>query len=455
MVLPRLETPRTPRVKSLGPEAIEWINGSGILGGARLLPWQEYAIDRSLELNPDGTLRWKTCIWTVARQSGKSWAVRALAWWRIHQAERFGEPQMILHMAQMIDTAVEVWTPAATRAIELHGPKAVKWGRGTEEIILPDRVGRWKLQAASNRAAVGFSLTSAIVDEAWAVDSGIVHNGVEPAMLARREPQLYLVSTAGEASSSLLKDYRAQALADTDGTGDVLLIEWSSPPDAPYDDPITWKWASPWWTPQRKAFLESKIASIPESRFKAQYCNQWQQSINGWIPRSLWTATESTVEPAGRPDTVAVEASAGHERWAAVAAWAGDGDQVIVRSRASVSAADVWAWVEAHRPRRLLIGPSVATTYQRRMRPEIVPGETANRLFDPVNRLVHDRQLLHHPDDADLTDAVGFCVPAVSNRGMYLSVLKATGPIEAAQALVMAVGILLTAKAPRPAVRSA
>jgi hypothetical protein len=453
MVLPRLETPRTPRVKSLGPEAVAWINESGI-NGSPLLPWQEYAITRALELNRDGTLRWKTIIWTVARQSGKSWAVRALAWWRIHQSERFGEPQMILHMAQMIDTAVEVWTPAATHAVEIYGAKAAKWGKGAEEIVLPDRAGRWKVQASSNRAAVGFSLTSAIVDEAWAVDAGIVHNGVEPAMLARREAQLYLVSTAGEASSTLLKDYRAQALADKDGTGDVLLVEWSSPPDAPYDEPATWKWASPWWTKQREQFLTSKLASIPEARFKAQYCNQWQQAINGWIPRSLWTATSSSAEPVGRPDVIAVEASAGHERWAAVAAWSVDG-VITVRTRASISPADVWAWVEAHRPRRLLIGPSVAATYNRRARFEVVTGTDANRLFDSVNRLIHDHRLAHHPDDGDLTDAVGFAVPAVSNHGMYLSVLKSTGPVEAAQALVMAAGTLLAPGATRPSVRSA
>jgi hypothetical protein len=128
---------------------------------------------------------------------------------------------------------------------------------------------------------------------------------------------------------------------------------------------------------------------------------------------------------------------------------------ITVRTRASISPADVWQWVEAYRPHRLLIGPSVAATYNRRARFEMVTGTDTNRLFDSVNRLIHDRQLIHHPADSDLTDAVGFAVPAVSNTGMHLSVLKSTGPVEAAQALVMAAGSLLTPGATRPSVRSA
>ena len=59
-----------------------------------------------------GTLVWPWWIVSTARQVGKSWLLRELLLWRIHQADRFGEPQLVLHTGKDLPVCREVQRPA-------------------------------------------------------------------------------------------------------------------------------------------------------------------------------------------------------------------------------------------------------------------------------------------------------------------------------------------------------
>jgi hypothetical protein len=451
VILPRLETPKTRGVKSLGPEAITWINASGLLGRHALLPWQEYVLHRALELR-DGNLRWATVIVTVARQQGKSVVLRSQSWWRIHQAERFGEPQVLLHTANLAATAREVWRPAALHAMARYGKKAAKFGKGTEEIDLGDLAGRWLVQAASDNTGVGYSLSQVNLDEAWAISEDIFAS-MSPAMSEREQPQAWLVSTAGDSGSNLLRQYREQALQDTKGTGDVLLIEWSAPPEAPYDHPNTWRWASPNWSPRREKFLASQLASISEAAFRVQYLNQWVSSVDGWIPASAWAAAESDLEPEGRPDVTAVEVAPDGSRFAVVSAWA-IGEAIVLRASSTPSSAVLWSTVEGLAPSRLLLPPQLHIHYTGRGRPTMVGSTEMGRHMIGVARAINEGRVLHSHDDHVLTSDVGRAVAVTTEQGMRLSIRKSPGPIEAARAMVWAVGEILRPGVPKPRIRS-
>ena len=109
-VLPRLETAPVGSVRgTAGIEARAWLQAAY---GMQLRAWQAYALDRALEVDESGRLVWSTVIVTVARQSGKSWLSRAMCMWRLHNAERFGEEQTVLHVANRRSTAMEVMRPA-------------------------------------------------------------------------------------------------------------------------------------------------------------------------------------------------------------------------------------------------------------------------------------------------------------------------------------------------------
>ena len=63
-----------------------------------------------------------------------------------------------------------------------------------------------------------------------------------PAMMTKRDAQLWVTSTAGWEGSTYLKrkvDAGRAAVADNLDTG-ICFFEWSADPDAAVDDPATW-----------------------------------------------------------------------------------------------------------------------------------------------------------------------------------------------------------------------
>jgi hypothetical protein len=162
--------------------------------------WQRHALDRALEHDEDGRLVWAVVVLTVGRQSGKSWLSRGGCLWRLHHAHLFGEPQTILHMANKRDTAMEVLRPAGLWALEKYGKGTVRWGNTAAGISLPSG-DRWLIHAANDSAGVGYSCSMVFADEAWKIQRNVIDDAVMPTMSEREQPQLWLVSTAGDSSS--------------------------------------------------------------------------------------------------------------------------------------------------------------------------------------------------------------------------------------------------------------
>lgn len=453
MVRPRFETPRQPGVKSLGPEVVDLVNKSGVLGRWELLPWQIYVLDRALELRDDGSLRWATVVVTVARQQGKSVLLRSLAWWRMQQGQRFDEEQLVISVSNLARTAREIWQPAARVAVAQFGKTAAKYGKGAEEIDLREQgLGRWVLQAADENAGIGYSPTLALIDEAWNVPQGVYDDGLGPALSERNQPQAWLFSTAGDSSSNLLRYYREIALQDRDGSGDVLLLEWSAPEHLPYDNPDTWRWASPHWSDRREAFLKSKLA-IPESKFRTQYCNQWVTAVDGWIPSAKWSASFGDVVKDGVPEVVTVEVSQDGQRFGAVAGWR-VGDQAHIESFVTASTSQLWAKIEEWNPRKLLLVPALHIHFQGN-RPAIMVGSMElQKHMVGVARAIGENRVVHSVDDHLLNADVGCAVAVSTDAGLRLSVKKSTGPTEAARAMIHTVGEILKPGARKPVIRS-
>src|SRR5262245_44502137 len=94
-VWPRLmSAPHPAAVGSVGAEFCHW---SQQRSGRPVRWWQQVASYRLLEVDADGRLVWEAVVASMARQLGKSWWLRDLLMWRMHQADRFGEPQLVLH----------------------------------------------------------------------------------------------------------------------------------------------------------------------------------------------------------------------------------------------------------------------------------------------------------------------------------------------------------------------
>lgn len=447
-VLPRLETARPASVVgSLGADATAWV---GDVLGITLRPWQAYALERALEVDAQGRLVWSKVIITVGRQSGKSVLSRAACMWRIHQAAHFEETQTVLHVANRRATAVEVMRPAGRWASERYGKKAVKWGNVEAGIELPTG-DRWLVQAANDSAGVGYTVSMVFVDEAWRVKREVVDDALAPTMAEREQPQLWLVSTAGDSASDLMSAYRSRAVEHLHEPSDLLLLEWSAPAAADATDPEVWPFGSPEWNPKRAGFLKSQFEAIELEAFRREFLNQWTISANHWLRDSMWTETITTDPlPADAAWTVAVESDfdgSGH----AVAIAAPDADGVIHFTASTfLTMREVDQELASIRRRhpmtRILITPS----FMNRLTTQ-TDGVVGNREATTATQVLleaFDKRQLRHPDSISLREQ--FTATSISRRqgGWVLSAPAGRGGVYAARAVMFAVWE--ASKAPRP-----
>jgi hypothetical protein len=248
--------------------------------------WQRLALYRIGEHDEAGELVWAQYLGTLSRQGGKSWALRALAVWRMGPecARRWGD-QLTLHTGRELGIVREVLKPAQAWA-DRYGwhvsRNNLEPGIGTE----PHMGGsRWVIKAKD--AAYGMAPGQALVDEVWDVRPGVVEDGIEPSQVEQDSPQLGLWSTAHRKATGLGKERRAAAIAEVFAPVSRLILEWSTPADLARDDRRGWRMASPHWTRRRETMIASAYEKVrrgvsldpeepdPIASFDAQWLNRW------------------------------------------------------------------------------------------------------------------------------------------------------------------------------------
>ncbi len=430
---PRLESGRhRAATGSYGAEAREWLAKRYSM---EVRGWQGYVLDRALEHDADGRLVWPTVIVTVSRQQGKSYLARGLCMWRMFRGQAlWGGEQTVLHVANKRETAMEVMRPAG-RWVDGRGLGKVKWGNTFAGIELPSG-DRWLIHAANESAGV---------DEAWKIKRTVVDDAIAPTMAERPSPQLWLVSTAGDSESDLLIAYRQRALdrLGHDDPGDVLLLEWSAPPEADPDLEETWAWASPEWSDRRAAFLRSQWANVEESAWRTQWLNQWVARADHWLKDSTWAGTldRDRPLPVDRTWTIAMESDfdgMGHA--VAVAAQDGDG-RIVVRvttHRTMKEANDQVAQVRAEHPAcQVFATPSFIDRITERIDGIVGQREAAaatQALLDAF-----DRKAIAHDGNQTLLEHIGHSTIARRQAGWTLAAPMGKAGVYAARAVMFAV----------------
>ena len=442
-VPPRLETrPDSSVVGTLGDECIDWLDR---WLGMELWAWQAYVVRRALEVTETGELRWPVVVLTVPRQCGKSTLSRGVMSWRLFQADRFEEPQTLLHVSSNRAIAREIWQMSA-RMLEVKADAKVRQANGQESIELPDE-SKWMIAAANMTAGPGLSISMAFVDEAWHVDEDVVVSGIMPTMLQRTSSQLWLVSTAGESRSDLLRNFREQGIAQLDDPdhADVLLLEWSASPDLAVDDREAWRQASPIWNARREKQVEQFHRLQPANDFAMQMLNRWVTSATSWLPEQSWTKCGDDVDlPTNTPGVIGVETSVDGLPIGAVIAVMDDDGIVHVRSHVETTHAAMWRWLkDAAADRR-----GVTILHHATVRIPDIKGATMLEVkasdqvagYGPTRAAILAGNLRHNRNET-LTEQVLMASAYQSRDGhSQLSQKASEGPIYLARALVWAVG---------------
>jgi len=260
------------------------------LFGVELLDWEGYTLDHALALDEYEPGRWRyryrTVVVTVARQNGKSVILRSGV------ADRMvGEDNATAAvMSQDRAAAKEIIFEPLADAFEgdkwaVLRPK-IRRSNGFERILLSALGSRLVLLSPTEKGAHGYSLDVVVVDEAWSLWDFRVPQAVTPTQVARENPQLWIVSTAGTELSLWLRQLVDKGRAGAEG---LLYLEWSAPIGLDVDDPAAWRAANPSLeqTISLDALADAR-AKLPESEFERAHLNRWTVAAEAVIPAGLW-----------------------------------------------------------------------------------------------------------------------------------------------------------------------
>jgi len=278
---------------------------------------------------------WREVIDSGPRRIGKSTRLRVVALWRIANAHRIGEKQLVMLVSKDLAVGKEIHRGAWQWA-ERKDWKVIRLNGG-QEVEAPDE-SRWLLRA--DTAVYGYDVGYGQVDESWDVDPTSITDGIEPALLERLWAQLHLTSTAHVRATSLMRRRLLAALRNADP--DVLLLLWGAHPDADMSDEAVWRAASPHWTQDRRDLMARKYAAAlagqdepefddpdPVRGWAAQYLNMWP--LLGAKPEEMLPEWENCADDAVTPVVGAIGAAVSFDRrFASIGAAGVDGERLVV-----------------------------------------------------------------------------------------------------------------------------
>jgi hypothetical protein len=279
----RALTPETSR----GFDLVEFAREVGL----PLLPWQEHAAIAALELNPDGTYRYRTVLILVGRQSGKTTFLKVWALWRMYR----DDARLVLGAAQSLDIAREAWQGSVELAAEADLPVGKVRQANGEQCLWTQAGARYRITAATRGAGRGLSVDMLIMDEVREQRDWQAWSALSKTILARPKGQVVCISNAGDDESVVLNSLREAALAGKDDT--IGLFEWSAPDGCDLNDPEAWVQSLPGLGHiVSESTVRSAIATDPPAVARTELLCQHVTSMDSAIEPAGWQAGS---DPAG------------------------------------------------------------------------------------------------------------------------------------------------------------
>ena len=325
-------TPRlwTKPLRELTPETshgFSVIDFALVFLGIRLYEWQKWLLIHALELNEDGTYRFRRVVVLVGRQNGKSTVMIVLALWWLHVdatlklKEQGIDPRdfLVLGVAQSLEVA-ESFLAKVTAYMNPEDDQAVpalaKHSRppvlGTGKKAVSTKSGcTYTVRAANRKAGRGKSAHRIIMDEvreqqnwdAWAAISKTMNNTFNP--------QLWAISNAGDSRSVVLMAIREALVKEVESWEEYVeggieaaeqwankhdvtqaLFEWSAPEGCELDDPDAIAQANPalGFGPMTWDVIMSDLhGGEPEHVYRTEVLCQWVTArVETWLDAEGW-----------------------------------------------------------------------------------------------------------------------------------------------------------------------
>jgi len=287
---------QTPRIHSKlndlpskGQEMIDFATELGI----NLMDWQKFVCINGHKVRPDGRWAHSELGLIMARQQGKS----TLMMLRILTGMFVWGEGLQLASAHRLTTSLETFRQIVA-LIETHPKlekevKKIRWQHGAEEIELFGN--RRFVVKAANNAARGLSKPETIhLDELREYKDEDAWSSMRYSMMAAKNPQVWIYSSAGDQHSVILNKLRERALASATTNDPIGWFEWSAEPDAPILLPsgeMNWG-AFAQANPSLGITIHpdnlKAVINDPPDIVRTEVLAQWVDTINSAIDAQKW-----------------------------------------------------------------------------------------------------------------------------------------------------------------------
>ena len=287
---------QTPRIHSKlndlpskGQEMIDFATELGI----NLMEWQKFVCIHGHKVRPDGRWAHSELGLIMARQQGKS----TLMMLRILTGMFVWGEGLQLASAHRLTTSLETFRQIV--ALMEANPKLekevkkIRWQHGAEEIELFGN--RRFVVKAANNAARGLSKPETIhLDELREYKDEDAWSSMRYSMMAAKNPQVWIYSSAGDQHSVILNKLRERALVSATTNDPIGWFEWSAEPDAPILLPsgeMNWQ-AFAQANPSLGITIHPDnlraVINDPPDIVRTEVLAQWVDTINSAIDAQKW-----------------------------------------------------------------------------------------------------------------------------------------------------------------------
>lgn len=288
-----------------------------------LHPWERWFLIHALELNPDGSYRFKLILLWVARQNGKTFVAALMILFRMYLD---GDAQ-VLGVAQKLAAAKKPWEHAKkiiAAVADLRSEFARESNTNGELWFELAGGQRYWVDSAENG---GRSLTFdfVFVDEILKQKTFSAWSALSKTTMARRRSQILAASNTGYLDSIVQRHFHKiamDAIEAGDTSTSVGLFWWSPPKGADPSKPETWAYSNP--SLGYSIHVDSIASSYsydPAQVFTSEVMNLFlTDSTGGPFHEGTWARQRDplTTAPADAPVYLCVEVS--HDRtWAHIA----------------------------------------------------------------------------------------------------------------------------------------
>jgi len=428
--LPRIQT--TPiDYPSKGLEVRQFAEAIGM----PLMPWQEYVINEASKHN-NNQWRARTVGVLVARQNGKTHLLRM----RILAGLFLWDEKLQIATAQNRDIALETFRSVVENIDAFpwlaKKVKQVVRANGREEILLKNG-NRYKIIAPSPGAARGLTATTVYLDEARQHKTSDAFAALAYTMQASKNPQMWITSNAGDASSVVLNQIKTRAYNKIENKtdDDIAWFEWSADHGLKISDRKAWTQANPALGHTiTEEVLQARMGD-PVPIIQTEMLCQWVETVTSPWGYDSWancTRPDLKLEQ-DRPTWIGVEISPERTYFAIV------GAQILEDKSIAVAVMDmqetdkpiddlkiadhVAQWARSYNAESILLnrfsGESVsAKLIQAGLRSEVISGmKYYQACNETLGAMTGGR--LTHANQPELTSSVISCIKKQNDSGAW------------------------------------